>query len=74
MKKFCRLFLKGDPTRWLDFELPSESTGILNFIAQMRFEGFAASPNAYITCDEVRVAIFIQTAEPTLDFTKARMQ
>ena len=75
MKKYVRIFLKGEPVRWFDFPI-AEGANFHSFIMQMRFEGYVLGELGYIVHDEVRGAMLIQLAEgeAPLDFTKARMQ
>jgi hypothetical protein len=75
VKKFVRVFLKGEPVRWFDFPIP-EGGNFHSFIMQMRFEGYVLGEAGYIVHDEVRGAMLIQLAEgeAPIDFTKARMQ
>ena len=77
MKKYCRVFLKGEPMRWFDFPMADDAADLFAFMAQTRFEGFASSAKGFIAYDEIRAAMFIETAdgpEQTVDYTKARMQ
>jgi hypothetical protein len=65
MKKYCRVFLKGEPMRWFDFPLDPNGT-LFAFVAQMRFEGYAMSEAGMIVYDEVRAVMLIQTMTPSM--------
>ena len=72
MKKFVRVYLKGDPLRWVDLPLPDETQNLFGFIGQMRFEGYVCAPKIYIPLDEVRGVSLIELGEPSepIDFTR----
>lgn len=68
MKKFVRVFLKGEPVRWFDFQL-ADNANLHLFVMQMRFEGFAINSHGYIVESEVKACMLIETAS---DLTKAQ--
>ena len=65
MKKYARVFLKGEPMRWFDFPLDANDN-LFAFVAQMRFEGYALSQQGMIVYDEVRAVMLIETATPMM--------
>ena len=62
MKKYARVFLKGEPIRWFDFPLNDASTGIFEFIGQARHEGGAIMQYGFIPWDCFGPVMFISTS------------
>jgi len=63
MKKYARVFLKGEPIRWFDFPLP-EGGNILSFLGQARHEGGAMMEFGFIPWDCFGPVMIIQTEAP----------
>lgn len=65
MKKYARVFLKGDPVRWFDFPLQDGGT-LIAFIGQSRFEGGALMEHGWIAYDQFAAVMLIQTTAPSV--------
>ena len=62
MKKYARVFLRGDTVRWFDFPLVENGT-LLGFIGQARHEGGALMDYGFIPWDCFGPVMLIQTTE-----------
>lgn len=62
MKKYARVFLKGEPIRWFDFPLPDNGS-LFNFIGQARHEGGAIMEHGWIAWDSFASVMLIQLAD-----------
>lgn len=59
MKKVLRVFLKGEPRSWLDFEMPEGAT-FVGMIGQAKFEGWIINQDRMVSYDAIAGAVEIQ--------------
>ena len=62
MKKYARVFLKGEPHVWVDYNIP-EGSSLANFVTFIRMQGFIAPDGAcqvYVPLDAIKMIIQIE--------------
>jgi hypothetical protein len=68
MKKVLRIFLKGEPRSWLEFEIPEGAT-FYSMLGQAKFEGWVIAADRMVAFDSIAAAFEVHTTTaPTMHF------
>jgi hypothetical protein len=63
MNSYVRVFLKGEPKRFVDFPLEAGIT-FPGFVRQVKFEGYALGSHICIMDDQIAAMMLVQTTAP----------
>ena len=67
MNKVLRVFLKGEPNRWIDFPYPPGAT-FFGLLGQGKFEGWIIRDDRMVAYDSIAAAVEITNGTAPISF------